>query len=80
MPQKHQKSALERGHEVSFSRGKTEGIAEGEAKAKADIAKKLIRLGFDNSYIRELTELDLATVKAFRKELRRPEPADKAQA
>jgi hypothetical protein len=76
--QKYQQTALQRVNRQTFLRGKAEGKAEAEVEGKAEIAKRMIRAGFTNSQILEISLLNLLAIDTLRKKLRIPEPADKA--
>jgi predicted transposase/invertase (TIGR01784 family) len=52
-----------------FNEGVIQGIQKGKIEGKIEVAKKMIRRGFSDEDIAELTELDIEKVKELRKEL-----------
>ena len=57
-------------HRIGFiekweARGKAEGVAIGEAKGKAEIARNALSRGLSLEMIRDITGLDLETIKSL---------------
>ena len=61
---------FEEGIEQGRKEGKNQGIAEGEEKKKREIAKELLKKGFETKLISEVTKLSIEEIELIRKNMK----------